>query len=180
MVIGGRRVNLWVWWSIGWTLTAVLLLTRFRYRPMAVVVALLVGALLPRVLTWAERHSLTRRLVLAGLAFGALVLVVATGPRMLPRALGMACVLGVPPLMAGLLLSGFLTRARPMVRRTLAMVLAFSAIVVASGITPQPRFRRNTPARRIARLIWPVALLGLAAIPPLRWRRQVEDTRLLS
>lgn len=175
MVIRGRRVNLWVWWSIGWTVTATLLLVRLHFRPVALLVALVVGALVPRVLARCERCSMKRRLSLAALALGCLVLVAATGPRFLPRILAVGCLLGAPPLVAGLLLSGFLTRAQPVVRRALAMVLAFSAVVVAIGLTPQARHRRHSTPRRIVRVVWPLALLGLAAIPPLRWRRSGDS-----
>lgn len=174
MVIGGRRVNLWVWWSIAWTLTATMLLMKLRFKPVAMLVALLVGALLPRVLTACERSSVRRRLSLAALALGLLVLVAFTG-RLWPRALAIGCILGAPPLVAGLVMSSVLPRAQVPVRRLLAMLLALGVVFLAIGITPKARHRRTNVKRRIVRTVWPIALLGLAVIPPLAWRRKASS-----
>lgn len=171
MRIGKHTVNLWIWWSIGWTLTATVMLTRFRFRLVPLLVGLLVGALLPRLLVYCERWSLARRFTLALSSFAALFAILAIGPWHVPRVVAMAVFLGAPPLTAGLLMSGFLPRAQPVVRRTLAMVIAFSAIVVAVGLAPRMGYRRFASPRLLTRMLWPVAIAALAVIPPARWRK---------
>lgn len=171
MRIGKHTVNLWIWWSIGWTLTATVMLTRFRLRLWPLLVGLLVGALLPRLLAYCERWSLARRFALALGSFGTLWAVAAFGPWYVPRVVAMTVFLGAPPLTAGLLMSGFLPRAQPFVRRTLAMVLAFSVIVVAVGLVPRMGYGRYVGPRVLARILWPIAIAALAVIPPARWRR---------
>lgn len=170
MRIGKHTVNLWIWWSIGWTMTATVMLTRFRFRPLALLVGLLVGALLPRLLVYCERWSLARRFTLALASLGSMCAVMAIGPWHVPRVVGMVVFLAGPPLTAGLLMSGFLTRAQPFVRRTLAMVVAFSALVVALSFS-QMGHRRIASMRLLTRALWPVAVAALAVIPPTRWRK---------
>lgn len=170
MRIGKHTVNLWVWWSIGWTMTATVMLTRFRFRPVALLLGFLVGALLPRVLAYCERWSLARRFALAMASLASMCAVMSIGPWYLPRVVGMLVFLAAPPLTAGLLMSGFLPRAQPFVRRGLAMVLAFSALVVALSFS-QIGHRRISSFRFLSRALWPVAVAALAVIPPARWRR---------
>ena len=176
MVIAGRRVNLWIWWSIGWTLTATLMLTRLRFRPMALVLGLVIGALLPRALVYCERWSLARRFCLALATLASMITVMAIGPWHVPRIVGIVVFLGGPPLVAGLLMSGFLPRAQPFVRRGMAMVIAFSALIVALSVVPGVGPHRMIPARILTHALWPVAVAALAVIPPRRWRTSSEDT----
>lgn len=180
MVIGGRRVNLWIWWSIGWTVMATLIAVQFKFRPVAMLVALTVGALVPRVLEASERISLGRRLALAIATMGALVALFSTGPWHYPRVLIMGVVLAAPSLIAGLLLSGFLPRAQPFLRRGLAMTIAFSALVIALGIAPGSPFRHSVTPSRIVRMLWPMALAALSVVPPLSWRRAPGEQALLA
>ena len=164
--------NIWVWWSIGWTLCATLLVTRFHFRLPALIVGVLVGALLPRVLERCEGISTRRRWGYIGLAVGMLALLFWAGPRgWLPRFVARIAAVALPGLLAGLVVNGFFPRAQPVVRRGLGIAVAFGALMLALWLAPQPWRRYTTPVR-IAAFLWPIALMGVAAVPPARWQRR--------